>query len=316
MISKKLGVIELTFTKFLVRSTFLVFAGIGAMWVVKNKPFHRLNLEHKNEEAVFAAQTLPVSKEEARVDPAFEVDRVKQFFSKGSDRLPIVETVTYTSRVSWLKGRPAWLADYASYFNTSRHFIARSLNGKPDYVSQKVSIGDKFNVFKKNVNVEFCLRINLSTAKMQFFYKNLDTQEEVFLKTYPIGLGRIDPHSPSGCLTPVGKFKLGSKVAIYTPGVTGFFQNKKIEMMEVFGTRWLPFEEEIEGCSDGAKGYGIHGVPCHFDGQSQFTSEEKELIGDYSSDGCIRMLKDHIEELFAIVITKPTFVEIVRGTTE
>jgi lipoprotein-anchoring transpeptidase ErfK/SrfK len=40
------------------------------------------------------------------------------------------------------------------------------------------------------------------------------------------------------------------------------------------------------------------------------------LIGDYSSDGCIRMAKDHIEELFSVVITKPTIVEITRGTTE
>jgi lipoprotein-anchoring transpeptidase ErfK/SrfK len=305
----------LTFSKFLTRSFLFVFAGIGAMWFVKNKPFLPLNLEHKNEEAVY--QTAQELSEGALVKEAtLEVDRVRQLFSKGPDRLPIVETVTYSSRVAWLKGRPAWLADYASYFNTSRHFIARSLNGKNDYVNQKVSIGDRFNVFKKNLSLEFHLKINLSTAKMQFFYKNLDSGEEVLLKTYPIGLGRIDPHSPSGCLTPVGKFKLGGKVAIYTPGVTGFFQNRKIEMMEVFGTRWLPFDEEIEGCSDAAKGYGIHGVPCHYDAQTGVVAEEKALIGDYSSDGCIRMLKDHIEELFSIVITKPTVVEIIRGTTE
>ncbi len=303
------------FSKFLSRSFFFVFAGIGAMWFVKNKPFLSLNTQDKSKEAVYQSIE-EVALEDTKKDPSLEVDRVRMLFSKGPDKLPIVETVTYSSRVAWLKGRPAWLADYASYFNTSRHFIARSLNGKNDYVNQKVSIGDRFNVFKKNLSLEFHLKINLSTAKMQFFYKNLDSQEEVLLKTYPVGLGRVDPHSPSGCLTPVGKFKLGSKVAIYTPGVTGFFQNRKIEMMEVFGTRWLPFDEEIEGCSDGAKGYGIHGVPCHFDQQSGQTTEEKSLIGDYSSDGCIRMAKEHIEELFSIVITKPTIVEIIRGTTE
>ena len=306
---------QLRFSKFLSRSFLFVFAGIGAMWFVKNKPFLSLNTQHKSEEAVYQFND-EIVLDETKKDPSFEVDRVRLLFSKGPDKLPIVETVTYSSRVPWLKGRPAWLADYASYFNTSRHFIARSLNGKNDYVSQKVSIGDRFNVFKKNLSLEFHLKINLSTAKMQFFYKNLDSQEEVLLKTYPVGLGRVDPNSPSGCLTPVGKFKLGSKVAIYTPGVTGFFQNRKIEMMEVFGTRWLPFDEEIEGCSDAAKGYGIHGVPCHFDAQNGNISEERALIGDYSSDGCIRMAKDHIEELFSIVITKPTIVEIVRGTTE
>ncbi|MFZ4772612.1 MAG: L,D-transpeptidase [Chlamydiia bacterium] len=306
----------MTFPKFLVRSFFLVCCGIGAMWFVKNKPFSPLNLEHKNEEAVYATVTMVDDGEDSRKESVYEVDRVRQLFSKGPDRLPIVETVTYSSRVGWLKGRPAWLADYASYFNTSRHFIARSLNGKPDYVNQKVSIGDRFNVFKKNISIEFRLLVNLSTSKMQFTYKNLDTGEEMLLKTYPVGLGRIDPNSPSGCLTPIGKFKLGSKVAIYTPGVTGFYQNRKIEMIDVFGTRWLPFEEELEGCSDGAKGYGIHGVPCHFDPATGALREEKELIGDYNSDGCIHMMKEHIEELFSIVISKPTVVEIIRGTTE
>jgi lipoprotein-anchoring transpeptidase ErfK/SrfK len=306
---------QLRFSKFLSRSFFLVFAGIGAMWFVKNKPYLALNTEHRGEEAVYQVAQ-EVSSEDGKKDPTQEIDRVKQLFSKGPDKLPIVETVTYSSRVPWLKGRPAWLADYASYFNTSRHFIARSLNGKNDYVSQKVSIGDRFNVFKKNLSLEFHLKINLSTAKMQLFYKNLDSGEEVLLKTYPVGLGRVDPNSPSGCLTPVGKFKLGGKVAIYTPGVTGFFQNRKIEMMEVFGTRWLPFDEEIEGCSDAAKGYGIHGVPCHYDAATGAINEEKTLIGDYSSDGCIRMAKEHVEELFSVVITKPTIVEITRGTTE
>jgi hypothetical protein len=185
---------QLRFSKFLSRSFFLVFAGIGAMWFVKNKPYLALNTEHRGEEAVYQAAQ-EVSSEDGKKDPTQEIDRVKQLFSKGPDKLPIVETVTYSSRVPWLKGRPAWLADYASYFNTSRHFIARSLNGKNDYVSQKVSIGDRFNVFKKNLSLEFHLKINLSTAKMQLFYKNVDSGEEVLLKTYPVGLGRVRiPH--------------------------------------------------------------------------------------------------------------------------
>ena len=49
-----------------------------------------------------------------------EVDRIQQLFAHDSSKLPIVETVSYTSRVPWLKGRPAWIADYASHFETSR----------------------------------------------------------------------------------------------------------------------------------------------------------------------------------------------------
>ena len=84
--------------------------------------------------------------------------RLEDFFLKGVDKFPIVETITYTSRVPWLKGRPAWIADYASFHQTSRHFIARSLNGKEDYETQKVSPGDTFNVIKKDKSIVFFCR--------------------------------------------------------------------------------------------------------------------------------------------------------------
>jgi len=68
---------------------------------------------------------------------------------------PAVETVSYSSRVPWIQGRPAWLADYASYYQTTRHFIARSLNHKSDYFSQKVAPGDRFNVLKRTATLLF-----------------------------------------------------------------------------------------------------------------------------------------------------------------
>ena len=39
--------------------------------------------------------------------------------------------------------------------------------------------------------------------------------------------------------------------------------------------------------------------------------EDLSTIGSYDSDGCIRLTQSDIEELYAIVITKPTVVEIV-----
>lgn len=241
-----------------------------------------------------------------------EIDRVRSLFTKGGDKLPIVETVTYTSRVPWLKGRPAWIADYASHYATSRHFIARSLNGKTDYITQKVAPGDKFNVFRQDKNFDFYLLVDLSTCQMHFYYLDKDLDERVFLKSYPVGLGRKKEDSPSGSLTPIGKYSLGDKVAVYRPGVQGYYQNQKIEMINVFGTRWLPFGEELENCSDGAKGYGIHGVPCVEVPASGDVVEEQGGVGAYNSDGCIRLKKEDVEEIFAIVITKPTVVEIVK----
>lgn len=251
-----------------------------------------------------------------KLDDFPTIDRIHQLFTTGPTKLPIVETISYSSSVPWLKGRPAWLADYAAYYATSRHFIARSLNGKPDYFSQKVSNGSRFNVFSKDKQIQFHLLIDLSRCKMGFYYVDLDTGERVLLKTYNVGLGRLDEKLPSGSLTPTGSYSLGSKVAIYKPGTVGYFQEQKAEMIRIFGTRWIPFGEELGDTSTSARGYGIHGTPWVQDPQTGALVENRDGIGKYDSDGCVRLALEDMEELFAIVITKPTFVEIVKDFHE
>ncbi len=240
------------------------------------------------------------------------IDRIFQLFSTGPSKLPIVETVNYSSSVPWLKGRPAWVSDYATHFNTSRHFIARSLNGKPDYFSQKVIEGSKFNVFRKDKKINFYLLVDLSRCKMGFYYVDLDTNERVLLKTYSVGLGRVDASKPSGTLTPTGRFTLGNRVAIYKPGMTGYYNEKQVEMVRVFGTRWIPMDQE----GDLAKGYGLQGAPWIEDSASKQLIENRSVIGAYDSDGCVRMSSEDIEELFSIVLTKPTFMIIVKDFHE
>ena len=238
-------------------------------------------------------------------------DRIFELFTIGSRKLPIVETINYTSNVSWLKGRPAWLADYANYYNTSRHFIARSLNGKPDYFSQKVRPGNKFNVFRKDKNIQFHLLVDLSRNKMGFYYIDLDSNERVLLKTYRVALGRKDSLKKSGSLTPLGKFSLDSKVAIYKAGDKGYFQGEKVEMVQVFGSRWIPLGEELEGATDSCRGLGIHGMPWVKDEESGEYKENSETIGQYVSGGSIRLMQADVEEIVAITITRPTVIEIV-----
>jgi L,D-transpeptidase catalytic domain len=244
------------------------------------------------------------------------IDRIFQLFTLGGTKFPIVETITYTSSASWLKGRPAWLVDYASHYSTSRHFIARSLNGKPDYFSQKISEGSRFNVFRTDKRIQFYLLVDVSRCKMGFYYVDLDTNERVLLKTYSVGLGRPDSHSVSGTLTPLGRYTLGSHVAVYTPGVEGYYHDQKVEMMRVFGTRWIPFDQEVERATASAKGYGLQGAPFTFDAKSEQYIENKICIGAYDSDGCIRLASEDMEELFSVVISKPTFIEIVKDFHE
>lgn len=308
----------MNFPKILVIGSVALFSVIGTAAGIKK-------FSHRSPKPGAVHTTLISSIPKAELKPALkvskplslandfpEIDRIHQLFTTGPKKLPIVETVTYESRVPWLKGRPAWIADYASHYGTSRHFIARSLNGKPDYFTQRVSAGSQFNVFRKDRHFQFYLLVDLSLCKMGFYYIDLDTDERILLKTYQIGAGK-PAQTASGYLTPLGKYRLGDKVAVYKPGLVGAFQEKKAEMVRIFGTRWIPFDQELENCSASAKGYGIQGAPWEIDSRTGEAIEVKESVGKYQSDGCIRLCQEDMEELFSIVITKPTIVEIVKS---
>ncbi len=244
-----------------------------------------------------------------------EADRIEELFRKIPPKLPIVETITYKSKVDWLKGRPAWISDYAGHYKTSRHFIARSLNGKRDYFKQNVALGDRFNVFKPDIDITFYLVIDTGRSKMWFYYYDKEANEKVLLKTYDVGLGRVDNSQASGLLTPLGHYKLGEKVAIYKSDKMGLYNGEKTEMIRIFGTRWMPFEEEIADCTAPAKGFGIHGAPRVDNGRGE-KIEDAGCIGKYESDGCIRLRSDDVEELFSIVISRPTHVILVKDFFE
>lgn len=239
-----------------------------------------------------------------------EVDRVEELFRVDSNSLPIVETITYHSKVPWQKGRAAWLSDYATYYQTSRHFIARSLNQRPDYLKQEVAEGDRFNVLRKEYPFQFYFLVDTSLCKMWFYYIHMEKQTKTLLKTYSVGLGRVDGSKASGLLTPLGKYQLGGKTAVYQPKTMGTYKGKNIEMISVFGTRWIPFEKEVGFCTAPARGFGLHGTPWTR-GKDGISREEKESIGKFESDGCIRLATADMEEIYAIVITEPTTIEIV-----
>lgn len=242
------------------------------------------------------------------------IDRIYQLFSKNpTSQFPIVETISYSSSVSWLAGRPAWLNDYADYYQTSSYFILHSLGAKGD-AQQRIVEGNHFNVFRRDKKIEFHLLVDISRCKMGFYYFDVGTNERVLLKTYSIGLGKLDLSKPSGSLTPLGRFLLGKRVATYQLESKGTYQNKIVEMLTVFGTHWIPFEKET-GSSESTKGYGLQGSPWVIDSNGQLV-EDLACIGGYNSNGCIRLASKDIEELFAIVITKPTFIEIVKDFSE
>ncbi len=305
-------------------SVFLLVAVGTTAWVKKDKkkststqPIaaakatpHPIEIEIEAEPPLRKAKEKPVAvqKREAELPSA---NRIDEFFNKGEPKFPFVETITYRSRVPWQKGRPAWLSDYASHFATSRHFIARSLHGKPDYFKQDVAEGDRFNVLRSDKKIEFYLLVDTSRCRMWFYAIDRDANEKTLIKDYGVGLGRENPKSPSGLLTPLGKYLLGSKIAIYKPTMSGWYNNQKVEMITIFGSRWIPFEKEIAGTTAPAKGLGIHGLPWKRHANGELV-EERSSLGQYASDGCVRLATEDVEEIFAIVITKPTTIELVK----
>jgi len=271
------------------------------------------NLVAPNSEQNFSLTLQP--EKTSAIEDFPQVDRIHQLFNTKGVKLPIVDTITYNSKVEWLKGRPAWIADYAVHYSTSRHFIARSLNGRPDYFTQKISTGGLFNVLRKDKDIQFYLLADISRFKLGLYYFDKGTNERVLIKTYSIGLGRLDPHSPSGCATPLGLYALGNKIAVYQPGTMGLLGGKEVEMVRVFGTRWIPFGQEIEGCTSPAKGLGLYGIPLieqeNNEGKTQFV-DNCAFLNTNEGDGGIRLASEDINEIFSIVITRPSFVLLVK----
>ncbi len=248
-------------------------------------------------------------------------DSIKVLFEKPS-RCPIVETVRYTSRVSWKPKKSAWLVDYAHHYKTPLEFIYRSLNGPiltangqvAGYSEKPVTVseGTEFNVFRKDINFHFYIVVSFASSKLRLYYILPEEKKAVFLKSYPICLGRKDGGKASGSLTPFGLYQLGLKVASFQPNMMGPYKGKQVEMIQVFGTRWMPFEREVDqkACTEPAKGFGIHGTPMRRMPDGKIV-EDASSIGKFESDGCIRLSKKDIEELYSFVSTRRAYVEIV-----
>ncbi|MCH9634606.1 MAG: hypothetical protein S4CHLAM7_13590 [Chlamydiae bacterium] len=319
--------------KFFLTVTLGLFAFIGILgWVKKGKDkAHLPATQNAVQEVAFNEKNNPipldaeilhapiVAKNDKPQKTALPTDvdlptanYIESFFDPAALKLPIVETIQYSSRVPWLKGKPAWVSDYASHYKTSKHFIARSLNSKPDYLSQNVKHGDRFNVLRMDKDFYFYLLVDVSRCKMWFYYVDNDTEERVLVKTYHVGLGRPDEMKGSGNLTPIGKYTLGEKIAVYRPGIMGFHNNQSVEMVRIFGSRWIPFEKEIEGCTAPAKGLGLHGNPLQYDNQTGKWKEDCSGVGQYTSDGCLRLSQSDMEELFSIIVSRPAVVELVK----
>ncbi|HXF29488.1 MAG TPA: L,D-transpeptidase [Chlamydiales bacterium] len=244
-----------------------------------------------------------------------EVDNTHLLFQKNSP-FSFVETLRYKSRVAWKQGKAAWLVDYAMHYQTPVDFIARSINGRPEYTVPQISEGQTFNVLKRESDVSFSLVLDLGRCRMWLYAVDPETESATLIKTYHVGLGRLDQTKTSGSLTPLGTYKIGGRVAVFKPKMMGMHRMKKVELIRVFGTRWIPFESEIGNCTEPAKGYGIHGIPWAFNEAKNVLHDDDSSIGGYESDGCVRLKTKDMEELYSIISTRGAMIQIVRDVQQ
>jgi hypothetical protein len=274
-----------------------------------NKPqLQSKTTELLESELSLKTETVPEDNEVV-IEHEQDQDGLLALFTKNST-CPIVETVAYKSHVSWKARRSAWLIDYANYFKTPLEFIYRSINGGNSASPVSISEGMQFNVYKRDVDFRFHIVVSMASCRMRLYYVIPQERRIVFLRSYNVCLGKKDSARVSGYCTPLGVFQLGNRVAVFRPRMMGTHKGKQVELIQVFGTRWLPFEKEINGCSEPAKGFGVHGTPMTRNSSGQL-EEDNSSIGHYESEGCIRLSGKDLEEVFSVVSSRKTWVEVV-----
>ena len=168
-------------------------------------------------------------------------------------------------------------------FNTTIELI-KLLN---DRQTDLIRVGERLLVFKgSNTNDENAFSIIVSKSKNTL---DLMLHEKLF-KRYSVGTGKFGK-------TPEVDFFVYDKIE--EPPWTRPSDNKVIEYGDpenVLGTRWFalksPKNPELTG-------FGIHGT------------WERDSIGYQSSDGCVRMFNEDVEELFKL-IPRNTIVKIIQ----
>jgi len=237
-----------------------------------------------------------------------QVNRIDRLYSKNGSKFPFVETVTYTHQVPWMKGRSALMSDYARHYKTSTHFISRSINGGEEQGARLLQ-GDSFNVISTEKNIQFHLVVDLSRCYMHMYAYDADSGERYLLKTYSVAVGELDTNKNSGCATPMGNYRLSNRVGIYKPGHIAKVNGQELELVQVYGTRYIPFGNDYTVC-------GIQGVPQAVDPETGKLVEVDNLIGQHATSGNISMRACDVEELFSIVTSRSSSIQIVKDFTD
>ncbi|OVE81562.1 hypothetical protein BVY04_02860 [bacterium M21] len=160
------------------------------------------------------------------------------------------------------------LARIAKRFMTTSELIAKA--HRINLENPIIRPGQTLRIWKGFWNIE------VSKSK----YMLLLNDGERLVMAYKIGIGKQDR-------TPVGRFEIIDKVK----EPTWYYGGQVIPFGDdnnPLGTRWMKLKGTEERTAT-FEGYGIHGT------------WERDSIGGDKSNGCIRMLNEHVEELYDIL---------------
>ena len=157
------------------------------------------------------------------------------------------------------------LGKIAKQYGTTTELIKRSNNLRSDVIQ----VGQKIRVWTSKFN------IFVDKSQNKLILKDGD----VVLKVYDVSTGANNS-------TPIGKFKITSKL------VDPVWFNRGVVVppespANVLGSRWMGFD---------IPGYGIHGTV------------EPQNVGQQVTAGCVRMRNEEVQELYSIV---PLGTEVV-----
>jgi len=143
----------------------------------------------------------------------------------------------------------------------------------------------------KVINGPFHARIYLSTFTMDLFLQN-----NTFVRSFPVGLGK------AGNETPTGLWRVKRDGKLIEPPWPDPVTRKVLHRGDpgyALGSRWIGLEG-VKGAAKKRIGFGIHGT------------EEPETIGAESSRGCIRLHNGDVIFVYNLLVPVYSLVEVVE----
>jgi len=142
----------------------------------------------------------------------------------------------------------------------------------------------------KVINGPFHAKVYRSTFTMDLYL-----QDETFVRSFRVGLGKEETETPTGLWRVKSDGKLEKPVWPSPDGRTYYPEDPDYPL----GSRWIGLEG-LKGSAKGREGFGIHGT------------KEPEQIGTTGSRGCIRMHNGEVILLYNLLVPNLSTVKVVE----